>query len=75
MAVLRRFLGDVDEAAAQVLRMSASTMERILRVAPREARAAATAAAGRTAALASSVPCVPGEALPPAAPGPEKASE
>jgi hypothetical protein len=68
MAALRE-LEHVDEAAAaQVLRMSASTMERILRKHPREAPRRRNRRSGANA-LASSVPCVPGEALPPAAPG------
>jgi hypothetical protein len=68
MAALRE-LEHVDEAAAaQVLRMSASTMERILRKHPREAPRRRNRRSGANAP-ASSVPCVPGEALPPAAPG------
>ena len=55
-------------AAAQVLRMSASTMERILRGRPREAPRRRNRRSGANA-LASGVPCVPGEALPPTAPG------
>ena len=68
MAALRE-LGHVGgEAAAQVLRMSASTMERILRGRPREAPRRRNRRSGANA-LASGVPCVPGEASPPAAPG------
>lgn len=68
MAALRELEHVGEEAAAQVLRMSASTMERILRLLPREAPRRRNRRSGANA-LASSVPCVPGEASPPAAPG------
>jgi len=68
MAALRELEHVDDGAAAQVLRMSASTMERILRKHPREAPRRRNRRSGANAP-ASSVPCVPGEALPPAAPG------
>ncbi len=62
-------LEHVDGALAeQVLRMSASTMERILRGRPREAPRRRNRRSG-TNALAASVSCVPGEASPPEAPG------
>ena len=64
-----RELEHVDAATAgQVLRMSASTMERVLRKHPREAPRRRNRRSGANA-LAASVPCVPGEAAPPAAPG------
>jgi len=68
VAALRELEHVGDEEAAQVLRMSASTMERILRGCPREAPRRRNRRSGANA-LASSVPCVPGEASPPAAPG------
>lgn len=68
MAALRELEHVGGEAAAQVLRMSASTMERILRGRPREAPRRRNRRSG-TNALASGDPCVPGEASPPAAPG------
>jgi len=68
MAALRELEHVGEEEAAQVLRMSASTMERILRGCPREAPRRRNRRSGANA-LASGVPCVPGEALPPAAPG------
>lgn len=68
MAALRALEHVGEEAAEQVLRMSASTMERILRGRPREAPRRRNRRSGANA-LASGVPCVPGEALPPAAPG------
>ena len=64
-----RELEHVEAAAAEeTLRMSASTMERILRRHPREAprRRNRTSGAG---ALAESIPCVAGEANPPSEPG------
>ena len=64
-----RELEHVDDAAAgQVLGMSASTMERVLRRHPREAPRRRNRRSGANA-LAASVPCVPGEAAPPAGPG------
>ena len=68
MAALRELEHVGEEAAEQVLRMSASTMERILRGRPREAPRRRNRRSGANA-LSSGVPCVPGEALPPAAPG------
>jgi len=68
MAALRELEHVGEDAAAQVLRMSASTMERVLRKCPREAPRRRNRRSGANA-LTSSVPCVPGEALPPAAPG------
>lgn len=62
-------LEHVDEvAAAQVLNMSASTMERVLRAHPREAPRRRNRRSGANA-LSSCIPCVPGEATPPAACG------
>ena len=55
-------------SAANVLRMSASTMERILRRHPREAPRRRNRTSGANA-LAAGVPCVAGEAKPPAEPG------
>lgn len=68
MAALRE-LEHVEEAAAkQVLRMSASTLERMLRAHPREAPRRRNRRSGANA-MASCIPCVPGEALAPVAPG------
>ena len=68
MAALRE-LEHVDEAAAeQVLGMSASTLERVLRAHPREAPRRRNRRSGANA-VASCIPCVPGEANAPAAPG------
>jgi len=64
-----RELEHVDEAAAgQVLRMSASTLERVLRAHPRSAPRRRNRRSGANA-IASCIPCVPGEAVAPAAPG------
>lgn len=75
IAVLQRqllALGELEhiepKAMEQVLRMSASTMERILRSHPREAPRRRNRRSGKNL-LAASVPCVPGEAFPPTAPG------
>lgn len=68
MAALRE-LEHVEEAAAeQVLGMSASTLERMLRAHPREAARRRNRRSGDNA-VASCVPCVPGEANAPVAPG------
>lgn len=68
MAALRE-LEHVEEAAArQVLGMSASTLERMLRAHPREAPRRRNRRSGANA-VASCVPCVPGEANAPVAPG------
>lgn len=58
-------LEHVDEvAAAQVLKMSASTMDRILCAYPREAPRRRNRRSGANA-LSKCIPCVPGEANPP----------
>ena len=68
MTALRE-LEHVEEAAAQqVLGMSASTLERLLRAHPREAPRRRNRRSGANA-VASCIPCVPGEANAPAAPG------
>ena len=68
MAALRE-LEHVDEVAAQqVLGMSASTLERLLRAHPREAPRRRNRRSGANA-VASCVACVPGEANAPVAPG------
>ena len=65
-----RELEHVEPAAAEeVLKMSASTMERVLRGRPREAPRRRNRTSGAGGALAASVPCVPGEAHPPSKPG------
>ena len=64
-----RELEHVDNATAEeVLRMSASTMERILRRHPREAPRRRNRTSGASA-LAASIPCVAGEAKPPSEAG------
>ena len=64
-----RELEHLDEvAAAQVVSMSASTMERVLRAHPREAPRRRNRRSGANA-LSACIPCVPGEAIPPTAPG------
>lgn len=64
-----RELEHVDQVAAvQVLSMSASTMERVLRAHPREAPRRRNRRSGANA-LSSSIPCVPGEASAPVACG------
>lgn len=68
MSALRE-LEHLDEvAAAQVLNMSASTMDRILRAHPREAPRRRNRRSGANA-LSACITCVPGEATPPTAPG------
>jgi hypothetical protein len=56
------------KAKEQVLKMSASTMERILRSHPCEAPRRRNRRSGANT-LSSSIPCVPGEATPPKEPG------